>query len=299
MFKTQSSLKSVLSIMLMVLFAFSFTLFCGCNLFNGDKNGDSSNSVNNLDSKNDNGGVNYIENSLIPTEVPSTQSVVVGEYFLVADGNKLTGLTDSGKRQTSLTIPSSIEVICDHSFRNNNKISSITLPTSLRAIGYGAFLDCTNLKSVYINDLAAYVQVWVYILGSPTYNGATMYCNGSKVTSIDYTRFNMLERSYVGGFEGCTSITSIKLDENVVGFFSAAFRNCVNLTSITNVDRIRYIRSCAFSGCTGLTNVSFTNAEKLEKQAFLGCSNLTLTIPRECTLGEDAIKNVKQVNYLN
>jgi len=264
--------KAILSFVLISLFCVSLIIFFGCGKENKDGDGGAGNQI-------------------FDTNVPSSEPTVVNEYFLVADGNKLVGLTESGKTQSSLTIPSSIQVICIEALRSNSIITKITLPTSIKAIGDGAFYNCPNLKSVYITDLKSYALANTGVLAAPTYNGADLYLNSNKVTSIDFSKMDIPESSFVGGFAGCKSIESVTLAENIAGLYADTFRNCVNLKSVTNGQKLRFIWDYAFSGCTGLTSVNFPAVETIGKQAFYKCSKLaSCVVSKTCNVAGNAFE---------
>ncbi len=300
--KTQSLAKTIINCCLVMLFSACFILFCGCSFLNGDDTksgsgsgggGGSSDTINPSGGTSGNGGSsssNENPNLQLSTAVPSSASSVVANYFNIAEGNKLTGLTNSGRSQTELTIPDSVEIICDSAFNGNTTITQVTLPSSLKAIGQNAFLGCTNLHHVNISDLGKYVNLLIKVSGEPTYNGADLYLNGTKVTSIDYSKYSMYDRSYAGGFYGCKSITSVKLaSSNVVGIEERGFRNCINLQSVTDWDNIRYIRKTAFLGCSSLRgDLTLRSVEDIESKAFDGTIITSCTIPNNCTVASDA-----------
>jgi len=104
---------------------------------------------------------------------------------------------------------------------------------------------------------------------------------GTGVTSID-------------AFEGCTSLTSVTIPNNVTFIGGEAFTGCTSLTSVTipsgvtSIDDGGYGKNVvwgAFLGCSGLTNVTIGNGvTSIGRQAFYMCSALTsVTIPSGVT----------------
>ncbi len=81
-------------------------------------------------------------------------------------------------------------------FKNNEYLSSITLPNSISSIGSAAFHNCSNLSNVVIED-------------------------GGKSKDI---------RSYA--FLNCIGLNSIKIPASVNMIYGEAFKGCLNLTEV-------------------------------------------------------------------
>ena len=82
-------------------------------------------------------------------------------------------------------------------------------------------------------------------------------------------------------FEGCTSLTSITLPENLISIGSWAFSGCSSLTKVTIPDSVTAIWEFAFENCTSLTSVNIPDGLTLiGNSAFYRCSSLkSITIP--------------------
>lgn len=97
-------------------------------------------------------------------------------------------------------------------------------------------------------------------------------------------------------FKDCTSLTSVKIPNSVLGISQSAFYGCRGLTSITIPASVEGIYFGAFSKCTSLTSIVFEENSKLTgiaNEAFYGCTSLTsITIPAgvtyigKCTFGK-------------
>ena len=99
-------------------------------------------------------------------------------------------------------------------------IEEITLPSTLKTIGNGAFGVCTSLRTVNFED-------------------------NSQLTSIEGQ-----------AFLSCSSLTSITIpdsDSMLTSVGSSAFSDCSRLTSITIPDSVMSIGSSAFKYCSSLT----------------------------------------------
>ena len=91
-------------------------------------------------------------------------------------GNILYGAFDNCSKLSSITIPDSVKSIGDYTFYNCSSLTSITIPDNVTSIGEYAFSNCSSLTSITIPD---------------------------SVTSIGSS-----------AFRGCSSLTSITLPHN-------------------------------------------------------------------------------------
>ncbi len=103
-------------------------------------------------------------------------------------------------------------------------------------------------------------------------------------------------------FNGCQSLTSVKMPQTLKYLGVRAFYNCSKLNNIS----LRNTKSCgneAFSGCTGLKSVDFSAITSLGNYAFSSCTSLTsIDLKSTTSLGEYAFKNctgLKSVNLGN
>ena len=79
-------------------------------------------------------------------------------------------------------------------------------------------------------------------------------------------------------FDGCSSLTSINIPDNVTSIGTYAFDGCSSLTSITIPESVTSIGMYAFRDCSSLTSVTFGENSQLTtigSSAFDGCSSLT------------------------
>ena len=77
-------------------------------------------------------------------------------------------------------------------------------------------------------------------------------------------------------FDGCNSLTTVNIGDNVANIPSYAFRGCSGLTSITIPDSVTSIGSEAFYGCSGLTSITIPDSvTSIGSSAFYWCSGIT------------------------
>ena len=143
-------------------------------------------------------------------------------YFTVnSTGETITGLTETGKTQTELVIPYSINnkiitKIGEAAFSNNTNIHIIVLPNTINNISMAVFSGCSNLTSVNIPD-------------------------------TDFIASHL--------FSGCTSLKYVNIPTSVTGIGSQAFNGCISLRFINIPNSVANMDSSAFTDCIKLATV--------------------------------------------
>ena len=209
---------------------------------------------------------------------------------------------------SSYTIPADIKVIGDRVFSNCSGLTSVTIPENVATIDYYAFSGCTGLTDVYFNaDSCAKMNSVFSRCPSLTTihigenvkriperafygcSGLTSVTIPENVATIDRSAFygcTGLTEVYFNAdsciemrssvFEGCTSLITIHIGENVKHIPHYAFSGCTSLISVTIPKNVTSIGGSAFYGCTGLTEVYF-NADsciEMRSSVFEGCTSL-------------------------
>lgn len=199
-------------------------------------------------------------------EMPTTVSVydiyAYGDYIylyydtwnvILAEGDYLTVLSDvpfNGTDRNQKTYDAIIESINGmpvtnlffNIFKDCTFLESITIPSSVTAIGEKAFYNCTNLTSITIPEGVTTID----------YN---TFQNCTSLTSI--TLPDSVTAIGTAAFSGCTSLTSIIIPEGVKRINNSVFHDCQSLTSITIPSTITEIRPGAIGGCISLENIFF------------------------------------------
>jgi len=164
------------------------------------------------------GAFSYCEN-LSSVTAPANISYVGDEAFkhtawydntlenssMVIIGSNLLEVKDCGGE---LVIPDGVTRIKGN-VCNSQSITSVTIPSSVKEIGYGAFSECYNLSSVTFSE-------------------------GLEI--LDSTAF----------YE-CPLLTEVVIPEGVTTINDQVFAYCESLTSVTLPEKIAYVNSSAFT----------------------------------------------------
>ena len=192
---------------------------------------------------------------------------------------------------TSITIPSSVTSIGYYAFYGCSRLTSITIPSSVTSIGYGAFSGCSSLTSISLPFVGASrtatgtSALFGYIFGTTSYTGgsSTKQYYTSSSYSIYYIPASLKTVIITdattlgyGVFYGCSSLTSIIIQEGVTSIGDNAFYGCSSLTNITIPTSVTSIGYGAFYGCISLTSIVIpTSVTSIGDWAFMDCISLT------------------------
>ena len=152
---------------------------------------------------------------------------------------------------TKLVIPSfyngfPVEGVSNNAFKGNTTITSVTLPSSIIAIGNGAFSDCINLSEIRIQSEECVISENAFS-NTAYYNDNSHWDNG--VFYVDDCLI-CADQSLTGSY-------TVREGTRIIA--NSAFADCTNLTDIHLPDGLTSIGFTAFSN-TGHAN----NAENWE-----------------------------------
>ena len=137
---------------------------------------------------------------LLLTVVIGFQTKAKGEDDFRINGTILTAYVGT---DTFVSVPSTVTAIGEGAFAGNTTLQSIELPDSLREIGYNAFGGCTALISVTIPD---------------------------SVTKVG-----------PGAFKGCSALTLADLGAGISSWGSGVFNDCTSLSKVIVDEKNNYL----------------------------------------------------------
>ncbi|MEI6579911.1 MAG: leucine-rich repeat protein, partial [Eubacteriales bacterium] len=169
-------------------------------------------------------------------------------------------------------IPEGVEIIETWAFFGCSHLKKITIPNSLKEIGWGTFENCLKLKEVSFPDSFQSI-------------GDSAFLGCVKLKAINIPR----SVAYIGdfAFKGCTKLAAINVDSSNL-YYSSADGVLFNkgMTSIINYpcnkageyvipNGVEHIDGFAFSASNGLTSVTIPSSVKsIGVEAFRACKTL-------------------------
>lgn len=131
----------------------------------------------------------------------------------------------------SVSIPDSVEIICDEAFMNCTELVSCHLPGNLTSLGASSFFGCTSLSEIEIPA------------GVTIIPGHAFDRTGVKTVKLPGGITNIATYA----FHECKQLTSIELPDNLSEIGSYAFAECSSLKDIVIPDSVTYVERNAFS----------------------------------------------------
>lgn len=191
---------------------------------------------------------------------PQQSAVVQGvKLELSADGSHYT-VTGYERTGAVLSLPSShsgVEVrkIDQEAFLNNETLTQLTVPNTIKTIGNSAFKGCNNLESITLPFVGQGVlenSYFGYIFGASTYT------EQDEVVPQSLKSVILTGGSYIrnNAFYDCENLVSVTIPETVTAIGDSAFYGCSKLQSIVIPDSVESIGSFAFAYCSAATKVT-------------------------------------------
>lgn len=144
-----------------------------------------------------------------------------------------------------------------------DQITSAVIEDGVTAVGTGAFMGLTKLKSVTLPEKG------LSKIGEAAFYGCTA------LNEIDIPEGIYTIWSYT--FKGCSALESVKIPKTLIKIDQGAFENCAALPYIFMPTNIEIIGSWSFKGCTALeeADMQWADATKIREGAFKNCTALT------------------------
>lgn len=197
----------------------------------------------------------------------------------------------SKKSHGAVVIPVDKEEICDHAFDGDERLTSISVPSSVKRIRRRAFANCINLRTVELAD-------GVETIESKIFTG----CTGlTKLTIPDSVRklcggmFHNLtglqtpvdnKSGTILYFYPCTAESIVfTIPNNVEQINPEAFSENPYLEEVVLPHELKTLAYQSFLRC-GIRRITISKATKrIERRAFSNCESLEKVI----VLGEDTV----------
>lgn len=179
------------------------------------------------------------------------------------------------KEQQEYVINDNVEAIGECAFGENQKLSVVTIPASLKTIGDYSFCF-TSLESINVHS------------------------DNETFLSLDGVLFTK-DLNELIAYPPKKDTNHYQIPSNVKKIRDLAFVGSVNLIQVEIPNSVTKIGSHAFEACEGLIRIKIPNSlTKIEKSVFADCINLNqIEIPNSVTeIGKHAFKNCKELKYI-
>ena len=141
---------------------------------------------------------------------------------------------------------------------------TLTIPSNVTKIGYGAFSGLDGLKKIIIPPSVKEI-------------GAYAFCNNKTLETVVIQGDLTTIGEYA--FDGASKLKEINLPDSINDIGSRAFRN-TNISEVTIPKDLKILMSENFSGCTNLKSVTFQEGnEEINGGVFGGCQFSEIKLP--------------------
>lgn len=205
--------------------------------------------------------------------MPEGEKIVTGgtEYKVSGDGSAtIFGIVATNKKD--IKIPDTITVngvtykitaIEENAFAKAKKLTTVTIPSSVKTIGAGAFKNCKNLKEVKLPS-------------SVTTIGKKAFKNCKKLKHVVIGKKGNNNKKV-------TRKRALRYGTNVakVSIGASAFENCTDLRSVVINSQVTKIGNSTFRYCSQLRKmlVKSLKLKKVGNKALQGVNNCKITVP--------------------
>ena len=185
---------------------------------------------------------------------------------------------------TSIVLPSTLRAIGDKAVAGCASIRELVIPNGVKTIGKQAFSGCTSLQRIVLPKTLQSI-------------GDSAFENCKNLRSVEVPDNTQIGKNL---FQSCASLASAKLPARLAVIPPKMFYGCGALSSVMIPAQVVSIGNSAFMGCRSLQMLELPESlKRIANHAFDGAGLTTMVIPRGVTLlGEKAFSNCAQLQSL-
>jgi hypothetical protein len=190
------------------------------------------------------------------------------EHFDIKDGVliKYTGVLGN------VIIPDGVTAIAKEAFfygtstESSRSLKKVTIPNSVKSIGFRAFCLCANLENINIPESVTDMGNRIFDQCKSLKN--ITFPHAAKDPSGDLVLSN-------GMFAGCDSLENFIIPDGTEIIGDSAFGSCKNLKHVTIPNSVTFIRERAFDFCGSLAEIYIPKSvQGIDNNVFSGCNSL-------------------------
>ncbi len=211
---------------------------------------------------------------------------------------------------TQISVPSSVKKIGVGAFSECPKLKIVDLPQRLNVISNDLFSGCTNLSSMEIpasvteigdnafSGCRSIKQITIPQAVTKIGDNAFKFC--SEITKLEIP--SSVTSLGVGAFSGCSKLQSVNIPSGITELKDNLFEGCASIVKLEIPSSVKNFGDAVFSGCAMLEGVTIPSSQtRIGNQLFSGCKAITeIEIPSSVTyLGFSAFANCSRLKKVN
>lgn len=189
-----------------------------------------------------------------------------------------------GTKITSITIPASVKAISYEAFQNVETLTTVTIASgsTLETIGPFAFYNCNKIQTINLPDSLVTIS-----------DSAFEKCSSLSTLTLGSTDDNNLKYIEQSAFSGCEKLETLDFSENknLTRIGANAFRGCISLNSVTFDTALQEIGSKAFYDTRNITSLVLPeHISSIGDEAFVnaGLTALEIKTGSDVLIGNNA-----------
>lgn len=199
------------------------------------------------------------------------------KVLLSADGKSCLGILGEKHSLKRLSLPNTVEFICDDAFSNCANLQHVKLPDAVTKIGNRAFYKCSSLATVDLPHHNVKLGESVFALSGLIHMeipaGVDSLPEGAFYQCVRLKKVKLPIHMYVAPetFVQCDSLQEVSLPEDLKVIEYNTFLHCKNLESVKIPSTVEVVRNGAFMQCGKLDINIPSSIDTIETGAFYGC----------------------------